>query len=180
MDLLLKREQKASSFSLIPPRIGKGVAFSLRASIVLTPEENDLLNHYKLASAALVESSFIDDIKTALRMAVMMGILVFIVAFIFLSVMAAITLSLLAIAILTFVYFQKFRETIYVSDLLNNGRQFECHSIVELIHKEHFLEGVSRYLRQVLESAKNWNEREIIPIQALEKDLAKLAILNAK
>ena len=73
MDLLLRREQKASSFSLIPPRIGKGVSFSLRASLSLTPEENDLLNHYMLASATLVESSFIEDIKTALRMALMMG-----------------------------------------------------------------------------------------------------------
>lgn len=180
MDLLLTREQKAASFSLVPPRIGNGVAFSLRATIVLTEEEDALLKHYKLASAALVESSFIEDVKNALRMATMMGILVFVFLLMFAAFFTAVSLGLATIVILTFVYFQKFRETIYVSDLLDNGRKFECHSIVELIHKEHFLEGVSRYLRQILESAKNWNEREIIPIQALEKDLAKLAILNAK
>ena len=57
--------------------------------------------------------------------------------------------------------------------------RFCCDSIIELIQKEAFLEGISEYLRQVLESAKNWHDREVIPIKPLDKALAKQAVLSS-
>ena len=81
---------------------------------------------------------------------------------------------------MTVVYFKTLREQIIVSDLLDGGRTFLCDSIVELIHKEAYLEGICEYLRQVLESAKHWHDREIIPIRPLDKEAAKQLILKAR
>jgi len=180
MNLLLGRTQKSSAiFTLVPLKIGSGVTFSLLAELELDEEETTLINKYKFANAPIVVSSFFEDVKRGFKSALLLGVLVFVLLFIPLGVASAGNITILTIAIMTVVYYRELREQILVSHLLNGGRTFRCDSIVELIQKEAYLEHVSQYLRQLLESAKHWDEREIVPIKPLRKEEAKKAVLKA-
>lgn len=174
MNLLLNRDQKSAAlFSLIPLRIGSGVIFHLRAELELDDEENSLLKKYRFEKAPLVLSDPIEDLKQALRPALLLGVLSFIVFWFVFTFGASIVLSVVVVLVMTVVYFRALREQIIVRDLLDGGRTFRCDSIVELIKKEAYIEGVCQYLRQVLESAKHWHDREKVDIPPLDKDLAK-------
>lgn len=163
MNLLLKRDQNSAAlFTLIPLRFGSGVMFKLHAELELDEEEKQLMQKYRFAKAPLVLSDPIDDLKMASRPAAILGLAAFVVFWILASFTTAVSLATLVTLVMTVVYFKTMRELILVSDLLDGGRTFRCDSIIELIHKEAFLEGISEYLRQVLESAKNWHDREII------------------
>lgn len=180
MNLLLNRDQQSAAlFTLIPLRFGSGVMFKLHAELELDDEENKLIEKYRFTKAPLVLSDPIDDLKNAFRPAALLGILTFVISWILFSFTAAVTLALIVTLAMTVVYFKTMRELILVSDLLNGGRTFRCDSIIELIHKEAFLEGISEYLRQVLESAKHWDDREVIPIKPLDKARAKEVVLKA-
>ena len=181
MNLLLNRDQKSAAlFTLIPLRFGSGMMFHLHAELELDDEEKQLMQKYRFAKAPLVLSDPIDDLKMASRPALILGLVAFVVFWILASFSTAVSLATLVTLVMTVVYFKTMRELILVSDLLDGGRTFRCDSIIELIHKEAFLEGISEYLRQVLESAKNWHDREIIPIRPLDKALAKRAVLGSK
>lgn len=181
MNLLLERSQKAAAlFSLIPLRVGSGVMFHLRAELELEGDEEELIAKYRFAKAPLVVSDPIDDLKMAFRPALVLGLLAFVGLWIVTSFWSAIPLSMLVVLVMTIVYFKTLREQIIVNDLLHGGRTFRCDSVVELIQKEAYLETISEYLRQVLESAKHWGEREIVPIRPLDKKLAKLAVLKRR
>lgn len=181
MNLLLERSQKAAAlFSLIPLRVGSGVMFHLRAELELEGDEEELITRYRFAKAPLVVSDPIDDLKMAFRPALLLGLLSFVGLWIIVSFWSAIPLSMLVTLVMTVVYFKTLREQIIVSDLLHGGRTFRCDSVVELIQKEAYLETICEYLRQVLESAKHWGEREVLPIRPLDKKLAKLAVLKRR
>lgn len=194
MKLLLARRQSRSwIFSLIPLRFGSGVIFHLKAELELDREEEALIKKYRFAKAVLVESNAFDDLKRAFRSALVVGLLAVLIAWLFTPLLAslvswwflllvgpvaqAVTFGLVTI-VMTIVYFRVLRERILVSDLLDGGRTFHCDSIILLIRKEAFLETICEYLRQVLESAKHWDEREIIPIQPLNKVQAKWVVLQ--
>ncbi len=180
MNLLLNRDQKSAAlFSLIPLKFGSGVIFHLHAELELDDEEKQLMQKYKFAQAPLVLSDPIDDLKQAFRPALVLGLIVFVVFWILATFSTALSLAMLVTLVMTVVYFNTLRELILVQHLLDGGRTFHCDSIIELIHKEAFLEGISEYLRQVLESAKNWNDREVIPIKPLDKARAKQMVLSA-
>jgi hypothetical protein len=180
MNLLLNRDQNSAAlFTLIPLRLGSGVMFKLHAELELDEEEKELMQKYQFAKATLVSSDPFDDLKKAFRPAAILGLIAFILFWIMGSFSAAFTLAMLVTLVMMAVYFETMREQILVSDLLDGGRTFRCDSIIELIHKEAFLEGVSECLRQVLESAKNWHDREVIPIKPLDKALAKQAVLSS-
>jgi len=180
MNLLLKRDQSnANGISLIPLRIGTGVTFTLHAALELDNEEEALIRQYNFAKAALVVSDPIDDLKQAFRPALVLGLLTFVVMWWLWSFAAAIGLAILVTLVMTGVYFKTLREQIVVSDLMAGGRKFRCDSIVELIQKEAYLQNICAYLRQVLESAKNWDDREVLRIAALNKEDAKQAVLRA-
>nr|WP_295463825.1 hypothetical protein [Mesorhizobium sp.] len=181
MNLLLARDQKSAAlFSLIPLRIGSGVVFHLHAELELDQEEEVLIKKYRFAGAPLVLSDPIEDIKQAFRPALLLGFLAFIVIWAIISFGVAVPLSILVTLVMTAVYFKTLREQILVKDLLDGGRVFRCDSIVGLIEKEAFIEGICEYLRQVLESAKHWQDREAILIRPLDKREAKLAVLKAR
>ena len=180
MNLLLKRDQsKARGISLIPLRIGTGVTFTLHASLELDAEEEALIRHYNFAKAALVVSDPIDDLKQAFRPALVLGLLTFVVFWWLMSFSGAIGFAILVTLVMTFVYFKTLREQIIVSELLAGGRKFRCDSIVELIQKEAYLQNICAYLRQVLESARNWDDREVLRIAPLDKEEAKQTVLQA-
>ena len=126
-----------------------------------------------------MSSDPIDDLKKAYRPALILGLIAFVVFWILASFSTALSLAILVTLVMTVVYFRTMREQILVGDLLDGARAFRCDSIIELIHKEAFLEGISECLRQVLESAKNWHDREVISIKPLDKALAKQAVLSS-
>lgn len=178
MNLLLDRKQSDAMFSLVPLRFGSGVIFRLKAELELDAEEAALIQKYRFAKAALVVSDPIDDLRQALRPALLLGFLAFIACSFLLGFWSAIPISILVTLVMTGIYFSSLREQILVSDLLDGGRIFLCDSIIALIKKEAFLEGICEYLRQVLESAKHWDEREIVAIRPLDKAAAKQAVLK--
>lgn len=181
MKLLLGRDQKSAAlFSLMPLRIGSGVVFHLHAELELELEEDELMKKYGFAAAPLVVSDPTEDIKQAFRPALLLGFVAFIILWYILSFRSALPLAILVTLVMTAVYFKTLREQIVVKDLLDGGRVFRCDSIVALIEKEAFIERVCEYLRQVLESAKHWQDREAITIHPLDKREAKLAVLKAR
>lgn len=180
MNLLLMRDQSASAvFSLIPLRIGSGVTFTLHATLELDDEEWTLMQHYNFTKAALVVSDPIDDLKKSFRPALLLGLIAFFLLWIVGSFTFALTMAALVTLVMTGVYFKTLREQIIVSDLLENGRKFRCDSIVDLIKKEAYLRNICANLRQVLESAKNWHSREVVPISPLSMEDARAAVLKA-
>lgn len=179
MNLLLARDQtSAAMFSLIPLRIGSGVTFSLHATLELDAEEEALLHRYNFRKAALVVSDPIDDIKQSFRPALLLGLIAFFLLWFVVKFTVAMTLAVLVTLVMTGVYFKTLREQIIVSELLDGGRKFRCDSIVDLIKKEAYLNRICAHLRQVLESAKNWHDREVVPIRPLNKEDAKHAVLK--
>ena len=180
MNLLLKRDQSgAAIFSLIPLRIGSGVTFSLYATLEPDEEEQALIQKYNFAKATLVTSDPIEDLKQSFRPALLLGLIAFVILWLIGSFTFAVTLAVLVTLVMTGVYFKTLREQIIVSELLGGGRKFRCDSIVDLIQKEAFLRYICDKLRQVLESAKTWDDREVIAIKPLDKEEAKLAVLKA-
>lgn len=179
MRLLFKRGQKHGQlFSLVPLRIGSGTTFTLHAEVELTDEEKKLLVKYSMSTAQLVVSDPIDDLRQSFRPALLLGIITLIVAFFFFSYSTAGMSAVLVTFVMTIVYFRALREQINVNHLTNGGRTFYCDSVVLLIRKEAYLAHICQYLRQILEAAKTWDEREVVDIQPLNKEAAKLAILK--
>ena len=179
MNLLFKRSQTSGAlFSLVPLRIGRGVVFQLHAELELSAEEASLVNRYRFANTALVVSDPLDDLRRAFRPALVLGLLSFVALWLLWTFTIAISTALLVILIMTAIYFRALREQIIVSDLTEGGRTFYCESIVALIQKEAYLELVCGYLRQVLESAKHWDDRERITIEPLKRAEAKQAVLH--
>ena len=179
MNLLLDRSQThTNGLSLVPLRIGIGVVFKLDAELELDDEEERLMRTYDLANAVLVSSDLAEDLGQALRPAIILGVAVFLSLWFLTGWAFALIMALLTAVTMAVVYFRVLRERIVVRDLLNGGRSFYCESIVDFIHKEAFLEGAGEYLRQVLESAKHWDDREAVPIQPLDKAAAKLFVLR--
>lgn len=91
----------------------------------------------------------------------------------------ALPISFIVTCVMIAIYFKTERQQILVSDLMNGGRKFRCDSIVVLVKQEAFLEEVSQYLRQLIETAKHWDDREVIHIKPLDKAAAKRALLMA-
>jgi hypothetical protein len=178
MNLLLSRQQKLASFSLIPLRIGSGVIFQLKGELELDDEEQALLIKYQFVDAPLVVSDPIDDLRQAFRPALLLGLVALLLFWTLASFKFGLTLAVIVTLSMTAVYFNTMREQIIVRDLLDGGRIFRCDSVVGLIRKEAYLQNICQYLRQVLESAKNWQNRERIAIQPLDKEEAKRMVLR--
>jgi len=169
MELLFKRAQSSS-------RLLK-VSFKLWGKIDLDEEEQALVKRYSLGDACLIEDFQPKLIRNATLFGLFVGLVLYtLTAFMPDSVQNV--LAILAIAGGGFWFYHQKRETIFVKDLLH-GRHFSCRSIVDLAHKEAWLEERVAILRQVLESAKHWDGTETIAINALPKDEAKALMLAA-
>lgn len=177
MNLLFTRSQARSSFfSLIPLRIGGTVTFKLKAEFEFTEEEQTLLQRYSFSNASLITSNVYDDLARAFRPAWLLGLITMLLTAIFLripvrgiegkliKVAAVPSLGILCVIAMTVIYFFSLRKTVTVSQLMNGGRTFYCHSVVELDEQEQELHDLARRLHLTLEKAKNWGGREINPI----------------
>jgi hypothetical protein len=184
MNLLFQRAQGTGPLGLAEkvsvPSLPLGFSspkFKLWAKIELEPEEQTVVDHYHFDKAVLIDSDQPELLKKSAYVALAAFCAGTVLFFTMMHISAAIFLGLLAGGAAGYFYFDKNRETIFVSDLLH-GRNFSCRSVIELARKEAWLETVCAFLRQVMESAKHWDGTEAIPIKALDKDVAKQIIIK--
>ena len=175
MELLYQRQQVT----------GRRPQFKLWAKVEPTEEEKDLINKYRMSGTVLV------DVRQPglLRTSIFVGFIAFLAVFLALALYFVPELRLRwswmminAVSALLgcgagFLYYDRMRETIYVRDLLH-GRYFTCVSVIELARKEAYLESITGYFRQVVESAKHWGGTEKMPIEPLPPEQAKEFILK--
>ena len=179
MHITFRRSQSSATFSLVPLRVGGGVKFALHAKADLSAEEPHLLRRYRFENALLIADDPMMAVRSAIRTSTILIIPTSIVLVFVFGYLAGSMLSILGFFALTFFYYQQLREHIYVRDL-TNGRTFNCFSVVELIQKEAYLEHIMSYLRQVLESAMHWDDKETIEILPLSKEDAKHFVLMSR
>ncbi len=175
MNLLFERRQKPGTVTLVPLQFGGGPLFTLWAKAEFTEDEYALLQKYRFNDALLIADDWLAMLQRSFRTAVMLGFVAWWLLFAFFSWSVSTSLAVLLVLILTAVYYNELREHIYVRDLVH-GRVFRCFSIVELVQKEEYLKGITAYLRQVLETAKHWDGREVVPVPTLTPQEAKALV----
>ncbi len=179
MNLLFSRSQMRASFlSLIPLRIGGTVTFKLRAELELSDEELALARKYSFTKATLIASNTAEDLSKAYKPSIFISILISLgaavliansplgrgvegILFAVASVPAA---GFLSFVVLTVLYFFTLRTHVSVDQLMNGGRMFSCHSVVELDDQEEEILDICKRFYLTLEKAKNWGGREINPL----------------
>ena len=188
MKLLLDRGQKEYSLmSLVPLRFGSGNVFTIKAHLELEPEEKALIEKYKLSHAVIADGSLWTTLKTALPQALLVT---FLAAIIVQPVSQAIAIAsrsysspgnyILAIIffVLLYLYYKDAQEKILVSELVNGWRTFRADTVVDLVHKEAYIESVCQHLQQLLITAKHWDDKAVIEIEPLDKEQAKQQVLE--
>lgn len=176
MNLLFKRSQK---------RIANRTAFELWAKAELTEEEERLIRKYQMHDAVLIAVLEPYLIRNAFLIAFGTILLTWFVwiAFIlpdlriFVPWTQSMAVCVVLGAIVGVLFYHRNRETIMVKDLMY-GRRYKCKSVIELARKEAYLERISSYFRQVLESAKHWGGQQSIAIEPLSPEEAKRSILS--
>ena len=170
MQLLFKRAQGRSSF-------GKPV-FRLWAQMEFEDDEQTIISHYRFENTKLIEAVQ----PGLLRNAALVGLASFVgVQLLLFSVHLPFTMMML-LGIAggiggAWLFFDQNRETIYVRDLIY-GRYFNCGSVIDLARKEAWLELITAFLRQVMETARYWDGTEAVPIDALSKQEAKYVVIK--
>lgn len=173
MDLLFRRSQSHSSWGR--PR------FDLHAKLDLDAEELELIRKYSFAETVLIHVPQPDLMRHSILLGLVSTfVLTPIIAFNFWRDIGMGWVGVICVAavigfLIGFFYYHQKRETIYVKDLMH-GRYFHCPSICELVRKESYLMNITAYLRQVMESAKNWGGTDRKEIHPLSPEEAKAAI----
>jgi hypothetical protein len=169
MDLLFRREQTGNGV--------RRVTFKLWGKVELDPDEQAVVKRYQFDESMLIEVAQPDLLRNSIVLGLIAaGLVLFLISKPMGFVLAGMLAALVGLGA-GFWYFNEKRETIFVRDLLH-GRHFKCKSVVELARKEAWLETVVGYLRQVMESAKQWDGTEHHRIEALPKDEARQVILK--
>jgi hypothetical protein len=169
MELLFKREQTFGA-------VGKA-KFKLWVQIELNDDEKEIVSRYQFDNAVLIAAIQPTLIRACVYIAVGVFILALAIFMVFADGSIAFILAAMAAGGASYWYFNEKRETIYVKDMIH-GRHFTCDSVVELARKEAWLEVVTSFLRQVMESAKHWDGTERHTIEPLPKDEARQFILK--
>ncbi len=168
MQLLFKRSQGRSTF-------GKPV-FKLWAQMEFEDDEHTIISHYRFENTKLIEAFE----PSLLRRSALVGLGVLVLCFILLwsaTTQIALLIGVIAGGGAGWFYFDRHRETIYVRDLMH-GRTFDCRSVIDLARKEAWLELITAFLRQVMETARYWDGTEAVPIDALSKQEAKYVVIK--
>lgn len=170
MEILFRRTQYVNQLG--------NVKFKLWGRIDVDETEEKLIDAYSFRGAVLTGELQEGLIKQCL----IIGALVFFIVAAMLAVnfdpTKAIGGGLLTGFTAGYWWYNAKREQIFVRDLLF-GRTFICNSVIELVQKEAKLEGAAFLLRQVLESSKQWDGTEKLPIEGLPREQAKEVILKA-
>lgn len=169
MKLLFKRNQTAA-------QVGR-VKFQLWAKVELNDDETEIVKRYNFDEAVLIRTDEPRLRRNAFIVGAVAAVVIYIIAETAMDSVAAFILALFAGCGAAYFYFDKKRETIFVRDLMH-GRYFSCPSIIDLARKESYLNYVTSFLRQVMESAKHWDGTETFDVEALPKDEAKLVMIR--
>jgi hypothetical protein len=169
MELLFRREQSTG-------KTGRA-QFKLWSQIELEGDEKDIVIHYAFDKAVLIESLQPDLIRRTALTGLGAGIVVLALLSLSLGFTASFIAAILVGGAAGYFYYDKNRETIFVRDLLH-GRHFTCASVVELARKEAWLNTITGFLRQVMESARHWDGTEAMPIPVLSKEDAKQLVIQ--
>lgn len=170
MNILFKRQQTSG-------QVGR-VTFKLWSQIELDENEKAILKRYRFDEALLVDAIQPNLLRNSGIAGLVAGIAAYIVVDVVAPASIALLLALAAIGGGAYWWYHNNRETVFVRDLLH-GRHFACKTVIDLAQKEAWLTSMVAFLRQVMESAKNWDGTETIPIIALPKDEARQVILKA-
>lgn len=168
MKILMKRAQTPGRF--------RKVIFKLWGKVDLEGDEQKIIDRYDFDQAVLVFS----DQPGLMRNAIIAGIVAAFVLNLPLDYMLGNFGSFLALcggAFAGWFVFDRFRETVYVKDLLY-GRDFRCDSIIGLATREEWLKQTVAYLRQVMESAKHWDGTETMEVPKLDPETAKRVMIK--
>lgn len=170
MNILFKRQQTSG-------QVGR-VTFKLWSQIELDENEKAILKRYRFDEALLVDAIQPNLLRNSGIAGLVAGVFAYIVVDVVAPANIALLLALAAIGGGAYWWYHNNRETVFVRDLLH-GRHFACKTVIDLAQKEAWLTSMVAFLRQVMESAKNWDGTETIPIIALPKDEARQVILKA-
>lgn len=169
MQLLLRRDQARG--------INGKMYFKLWSKIELDEDEQAVLKKYKLRGAILALSFELNLVRNTLLVFFASYLLLFVLLFRNYGIESAVLWGAFLSFIPAWFFYDRFRETVYVKDLLH-GRYFSCDCIVSLARKEAWLQHVVSFLRQVMQTAKYWDGEEPVDIPALDNDLAKQIIIR--
>lgn len=169
MKILMRRNQTPGRFI--------AVTFKLWVKLELEGDEQAIVDRYDFDQAILIVS-LQENLK---RNAVLLGGFIAFWVFLFFGVVVnrptGVFFGLVTWAGATWFFFDRWRETIYVKDLLH-GRNFRCDSIVDLVRREHRMQQVCSFLRSVMESAKHWDGTEAQDIPKLDPEVAKQIVIK--
>jgi len=168
MQLLYNREQVSGA---------RAPKFKLMAKIELDEQEKAIVAHYRLDKAMLIERFEPVLMKFAAYAAGAGFASGFIFFLLIMGWRSALFMGLVCAGGAGWYVWNKYRETIFVSDLIQ-GRHFQCRSVVELAKKEAYLSNIVIMLRQVMESARHWHGTQSEPIAVLPPDEAKRLIVE--
>jgi hypothetical protein len=181
MDLLFKREQSSGPVGTnlpLPNLLGLNAPkFKLWAKIELEADEQAVMDHYHFDQSILIDGFQPELIRKTASIAAGAFVAGMILFWIMFGFSTGLLLGLIVGGATAYFYYDKKRETIFVRDLLH-GRYFSCGSVIELARKEAWLETITAFLRQVMESAKHWDGTETIKIEAMPKELAKQIMIK--
>ena len=169
MQLLFEREQVSGA---------RAPKFKLKAKIDLDEMEQKIVAHYRLDKAMLIDK--FEPFLMKITAYIVAGVFLFSFG-VFYSInglKAGFVFGLLCAAGAGWYIWNKYRETIFVSDLIQ-GRHFQCRSVVDLAKKEAYLSNVVITLRQVMESARHWHGTQSQDIPVLPPNEAKQLIIQA-
>lgn len=169
MELLFKRQQTSGT--------ANRVKFKLWGKVEFDEHEKAIVKRYRFDDAIMIAVIQPALIRNTLIVAACVFVVLQLILLTTFSFTVAFAFSAIFGAGAGYWFFHEKRETIFVRDLIH-GRHFICDSVVELARKEAWLETVSAYLRQVMESAKYWNGTARLPIEPLPKDEARRVILR--
>ena len=180
MELLLERKQKKYGF------YGR-MAFQLHAKVELDEEEGLLVSRYQMYDTVLINIPTPGLLRRTLVWSFVIALIIFaciasglhyeLEIYVRISVITNIILSLVSGTLFGMIYYHNKRETIYVKDLVI-GRFFTCPSVIALARTEAYLQTITMYFRQVVESAKHWGGTETFSIEPLPPEEAKRTILS--
>lgn len=169
MKILMRHEQTRGLF--------RSVRFKLWGKIELEGDEQKIIDRYDFDQAKLI----IEHIEGLLKWSIIVGIITVVPAFFiwagFLGRAIGTPLALATGAFAGWFFYDRFRETVYVKDLLY-GRNFRCKSIIEIAVQEERLKQMLAYLRSVMESAKNWGGTETTDVPPLDPETSKRIMLK--
>lgn len=170
MKIIFKRTQFQSL-------ILRRTRFRLWCELELEGDEDKLIRHYRFDHAILTYT-FIENL---LRNAIIVGAIAIVPSFFlygyWLGREAGAWLAVLTGIGAGWLYYDFWRETIYISDLLH-GRDFRCWTVTALAWKEDELKKLVGYFRNVLETARNWGGGDVVEVPLFDEEMARKVIVK--